>query len=98
MTFLNSLWRPRTLLLVLINSIIAYQLLSKFYWNKPTPSRSKLKASALPYRDYVLEDLAKFDGIQEPNILIALDMRVFDVTRAANLYGPGTLKYRGSFN
>lgn len=105
MTLIAQLFQPRTIVFVVINSVIAYILLGKYYagsgrpkeWS-PGNGKSSHKVvkpsqgSALPpleYRDYILSDLRKFDGIQDPRILIALDMRVFDVTSAKHLYGPG---------
>lgn len=54
--------------------------------NKPRPTESV----KMEYRDYTIDELRKFDGVQNKNILVAIDMRVFDVTKARKLYGPGT--------
>ncbi|XP_061599363.1 membrane-associated progesterone receptor component 2 isoform X2 [Cololabis saira] len=49
-------------------------------------------ASALPKmrrRDFTLEQLHEYDGLQNPRILMAVNMKVFDVTTGKNFYdGP----------
>ncbi|KAM3869540.1 membrane-associated progesterone receptor component 1 [Diretmus argenteus] len=47
---------------------------------KPPP---KLKR-----RDYTLSDLKPYDGVQNPRILMAVNGKVFDVTRGKTFYGP----------
>ena len=41
-------------------------------------------------RDFTLEELQEFDGNSSPRILIAVNGKVFDVTRGKHFYGPGT--------
>uniref|UniRef100_A0AAX7TA38 Cytochrome b5 heme-binding domain-containing protein n=1 Tax=Astatotilapia calliptera TaxID=8154 RepID=A0AAX7TA38_ASTCA len=48
------------------------------------------EASALPKmrrRDFTLEQLREYDGIQNPRILMAVNMKVFDVTSGKKFYG-----------
>lgn len=40
-------------------------------------------------RDFTLEQLRPFDGVSDPRILMAVNGKVFDVTRARKFYGPG---------
>ena len=40
-------------------------------------------------RDWTLSELREHDGVRSPRILVAIDWRVFDVSSAAHLYGPG---------
>lgn len=50
------------------------------------------EASALPKmrrRDFTLEQLREYDGIQNPRILMAVNMKVFDVTSGKKFYGKG---------
>ncbi|XP_029972151.1 membrane-associated progesterone receptor component 2 [Salarias fasciatus] len=47
-------------------------------------------ASALPKmrrRDFSLEQLREYDGLQNPRILMAVNMKVFDVTSGRKFYG-----------
>jgi hypothetical protein len=88
----SQLLKPRYLVLVAVNSWIIYQILV-WYQNKSGGAKDFFKdpkVDPLPYREYILADLRKFDGIQDEHILLALDMRVFDVTSSKHLYGPGT--------
>ncbi|KAL2304302.1 hypothetical protein Nmel_013047 [Mimus melanotis] len=39
-------------------------------------------------RDFTLEQLRPFDGVSDPRILMAVNGKVFDVTRAKKFYGP----------
>ncbi|XP_034531768.1 membrane-associated progesterone receptor component 2 [Notolabrus celidotus] len=48
------------------------------------------EASALPKmrrRDFSLEQLREYDGLQNPRILMAVNMKVFDVTSGRKFYG-----------
>ena len=40
-------------------------------------------------RDFTLEQLRHYDGVRDPRILMAVNGKVFDVTRASKFYGPG---------
>ncbi|KAM6413305.1 membrane-associated progesterone receptor component 1 [Rhynochetos jubatus] len=39
-------------------------------------------------RDFTLEQLRHYDGVRDPRILMAINGKVFDVTRAGKFYGP----------
>lgn len=87
-----ELARPKTVFLVIFNSWLAYLFLARYYRKdgKSPGAVDEPKMDPMPYRDYVLADLRRHDGILDPHILVALDMRVFDVSNARHLYGPGT--------
>lgn len=56
------------------------------------------EASALPKmrrRDFTLEQLREYDGLQSPRILMAVNMKVFDVTSGKKFYGKGELVVGG---
>ncbi|XP_067404255.1 membrane-associated progesterone receptor component 1 [Emydura macquarii macquarii] len=42
----------------------------------------------LKRRDFTLAQLRPYDGVQDPRILMAINGKVFDVSRAAKFYGP----------
>lgn len=44
----------------------------------------------LKRRDFTPAELRRFDGIQDPRILMAINGKVFDVTKGRKFYGPGT--------
>lgn len=43
----------------------------------------------LKKRDFNLADLQEYDGLKNPRILMAVNGKVFDVTRGKKFYGPG---------
>lgn len=50
------------------------------------------EASSLPKmrrRDFTLEQLGEYDGLQNPRIMMAVNMKVFDVTTGKTFYGRG---------
>lgn len=53
-------------------------------------TKLKIPESSLPYRDYTLDELKPYNGAdKEHHILIAVDLRVYDVSSARHHYGPG---------
>lgn len=43
----------------------------------------------LIYTKYTLQTLAKYDGVKDPRVLLAVKGKVFDVTPGKGFYGPG---------
>lgn len=43
----------------------------------------------LEKQDFTLEELKEYNGVSNPRILIAVNGKVFDVTRGKGFYGPG---------
>lgn len=94
----SALIKPHNVLLVIINSILVYHLIGKFHGPLSSTvqpsnscnqkSESGYHSSPMEYRDYTLEDMIVYDGVQNERILIAVDMRVYDVTSARSSYGP----------
>lgn len=50
---------------------------------KPLPKLKK--------RDFTLAELKPYDGLENPRILMAVNGKVFDVTRGKKFYGPGNV-------
>jgi membrane-associated progesterone receptor component len=50
------------------------------------PQLPKLKK-----RDFTLSELKPYDGLINPRILMAVNNKVFDVTRGKKFYGPGNV-------
>lgn len=46
----------------------------------------------LKKRDFTLTELQPYDGLQNPRILMAVNFKVFDVTRGKKFYGPGKIR------
>lgn len=71
-------------------SLCLFLLYKIFRGDKPPdlgevePPLPKLKK-----RDFTLAELKPYDGLQDPRILMAVNGKVFDVTRGKKFYGPG---------
>lgn len=50
---------------------------------KPLPKMKK--------RDFTIAELKPYDGVENPRILMAVNGKVFDVTRGKKFYGPGNI-------
>lgn len=46
----------------------------------------------LKKRDFTLAELQEYDGLKNPRILMAINGKVFDVTRGKKFYGPGNMR------
>lgn len=46
----------------------------------------------LKKRDFTLAELQEYDGLKNPRILMAVNGKVFDVTRGKKFYGPGNTR------
>ncbi|XP_062429961.1 membrane-associated progesterone receptor component 2 [Rhea pennata] len=72
--------------------LAAYRLYLR--WGKrsgPGGAAQQSQAAALPRmkrRDFSLEQLREFDGARNPRILLAVNGKVFDVTKGSKFYGP----------
>lgn len=47
----------------------------------------------LKKRDFTLAELMEYDGTKNPRILMAVNGKVFDVTRGKKFYGPGNTRH-----
>lgn len=78
------------LVLVLLAAYLLY-----LRWRKrsgPGGAAQQSQAALLPRmkrRDFSLEQLHEFDGTRNPRILLAVNGKVFDVTKGSKFYGPG---------
>lgn len=77
--------------ILLVNVFTAYLYLSP---SLPTSLSARPhchgQLAPLEPREWTLHDLRQHDGVADKRILIAVDWRVFDVTRGAFYYGPST--------
>ena len=48
-------------------------------------------------RDFTLQELKEYDGKSNQRILVAVNGKVFDVTRGKNYYGPGMLSWQALY-
>ncbi|XP_029103419.1 membrane-associated progesterone receptor component 2 [Scleropages formosus] len=89
-----SLWLTRMLLNVSILALlvaVCYGLYRRWGKRLGADAAQGSEALCLPKmrrRDFTLEQLAEYDGARNPRILIAVNMKVFDVTSGKKFYGP----------
>ncbi|XP_029447594.1 membrane-associated progesterone receptor component 2 [Rhinatrema bivittatum] len=78
-------------LLVLL-LFVAYRLCVR-WWERPSAlgAARDARAASLPKmkrRDFTLEQLREYDGADNPRLLMAVNGKVFDVTKGSKFYGP----------
>ncbi|GCB63298.1 hypothetical protein scyTo_0013187 [Scyliorhinus torazame] len=64
----------------------------RLYRRRRAGSETESKEPELPKmkkRDFSLEQLREYDGVQNPRLLLAVNGKVFDVTKGKKFYGPG---------
>ena len=99
MALLSVRDHPFVLLFIVANAVMAYWLFGHLRPGAPPalkrttrndgPPTLSMATSPLAYRDYKLEELLPYNGHDRPEILLAVDQRIYDVTSAAHHYGPG---------
>ena len=71
-------------------SVCGYLLYKIFSTKKPDAPVKQPELPAMKKRDFTLEQLKEYDGRgKEGRILMAVNGKVFDVTRGKRFYGPG---------
>eukprot|EP00061_Rhincodon_typus_P017114 g45670.t1 len=64
----------------------------RLYRRRRGGTETECKEPELPKmkkRDFSLEQLREYDGLQNPRLLLAVNGKVFDVTKGKKFYGPG---------
>ena len=84
---------PLNLFLIVVIAVIAYKIYKNQYKQSPQyeqePELPKMKK-----KDFTLEELKPYDGTYlDGRILIAVNGKVFDVTKGKRFYGPGNLYF-----
>lgn len=73
-------------------SLCLFLLYKIFRGDKPPElGEAEQPLPRLKKRDFTLAELKPYDGLQEPRILMAVNGKVFDVTRGKKFYGPGNV-------
>ena len=79
---------PLNITLMVICSFLLYKIFSNRRHKPPPPSEPQLRP--MKKRDFTVEQLRAYDGTgTDGRILIALNNKVFDVTKEKRFYGPG---------
>jgi len=89
---MSSLSNPVNWVLAAVLGYISYN-----YFTGPSnqgpQAAPRPRPPALVFREYTPKELAEFDGrTEDTRILMAVQGKVFDVTRGRNFYGPGKTK------
>lgn len=69
-----------------------YAIYARWWRRAGADSGRSSEASQLPKmrrRDFTLQQLGEYDGVQNPRILMAVNTKVFDVTSGKKFYGRG---------
>ncbi|NXR09407.1 PGRC1 protein, partial [Semnornis frantzii] len=85
---LDIVGSPLNLSLLGLCLFLLYQILRG---ERPATQEGETDSPQLPKmkrRDFTLEELRSYDGVRDPRILMAVNGKVFDVTRAKKFYGP----------
>ncbi|NXN07477.1 PGRC1 protein, partial [Indicator maculatus] len=85
---LDIVGSPLNLSLLGLCLFLLYQILRG---ERPAASKGETGPPPLPKmkrRDFTMAELRPYDGVRDPRILMAVNGKVFDVTRAKKFYGP----------
>ncbi|KAF9906161.1 hypothetical protein BX616_000793 [Lobosporangium transversale] len=85
---MSALTNPVNWILAAVLGYISYNFFAAAAAPELPPPRPKLPA--LVFKEYTPKELTEFDGrTDDTRILIAVQGKIFDVTRGRNFYGPG---------
>ncbi|XP_033646327.1 membrane-associated progesterone receptor component 1-like [Asterias rubens] len=81
-------FNPINLALLSVCGFLVYKIFAGSR-RKPDPPREPTLAR-MKKRDFTLQDLKQYDGLgEDKRVLVAVNGKVFDVTRGKRFYGPG---------
>lgn len=86
--FIKSLSSPVQILGLLIIVFIIRKLVQSRFRKPPPPPREK-PLEPMKKRDFTPQELLEYDGVKQKRVLLAVNFKVFDVTRGKDFYGPG---------
>jgi membrane-associated progesterone receptor component len=78
---------PLNLALLGVCAFLIYKIYRARHDEPPKPKEPEIPP--MKKRDFTLSQLKEFDGRGDGRILIAVNGKVFDVTRGKKFYGPG---------
>ncbi|RDD41710.1 Membrane-associated progesterone receptor component 2 [Trichoplax sp. H2] len=76
---------------VLIVAILflVYKLFFSASGKSEMPEEKEEELPPMEPRDFTLPELSQYDGIKDKRVLMAINSKVFDVSRRRSVYGPG---------
>lgn len=86
--FIKSLSSPVQILGLLIIVLIIRKIVQSKVRKPPPPPREK-PLEPMKKRDFSTQELLEYDGVKQKRVLLAVNFKVFDVTRGKDFYGPG---------
>ena len=86
--FVSSLSSPVQILLIVAGVFVIRKIVQS-QMRKPPPEPTEERLEPMKKRDFTLEELKPYDGVREKRVLLAVNSKVFDVTRGKDFYGPG---------
>lgn len=91
LNFISSLSSPIQFLL-LIGVVFVIRRVLKAKFDRPVEEEPEVKVEPFnKKRDFTSDELQEYDGVKSPYVLMAVNGKVFDVTRAKDFYGPGNV-------
>lgn len=88
LNFIKSLSSPVQIIGLLVIVIIIRKIVQSRFRKPPPPPREK-PLEPMKKRDFTPEELVEYDGVKQKRVLLAVNGKVFDVTRGKDFYGPG---------
>ena len=88
--FIKSLSSPVQIIGLLVIVIFIRKLVQSRFRKPPPPPREK-PLEPMKKRDFTPQELLEYDGVKQKRVLLAVNFKVFDVTRGKDFYGPGKL-------
>lgn len=86
-------FNPINLALLSVCGFLVYKIFAGSR-RKPDPPREPTLAR-MKKRDFTLQDLKQYDGLgEDKRVLVAVNGKVFDVTRGKRFYGPGKVNQK----
>ncbi|XP_068701874.1 membrane-associated progesterone receptor component 2-like [Montipora foliosa] len=86
--FIKSLSSPVQIIGLLVIVIFIRKLVQSRFRKPPPPPREK-PLEPMKKRDFTPQELLEYDGVKQKRVLLAVNFKVFDVTRGKDFYGPG---------
>ena len=88
----SKFWAPVQILILIIVVYIIKRVFFRYEDSENNPEPEPVEVlEPMKKRDFQTHELREFDGRNNQRILIAVNSKVFDVTRGKHFYGPGTI-------
>lgn len=91
LNFISTLSSPIQFLLLIAVVFVIRKILKSKFDRAEEEEPEVVVGSFNKKRDFTPEELQEYDGLKSPHVLMAVNGKVFDVTRAKDFYGPGKL-------